>query len=178
MKPSFVLLVVVGMACSRPASDAKGDSTKKSAPLTAVDSTFELVCGTPSKPVPFTRIDLGPAGTTTATRDALSKELIQTADEWKQRWRAFGEPTTPPALNFQDSVLVVVASPMLSTGPSSYEIEGVAKCIATDDLVIPVRLHSDTTTKEPTRSIRAVQIARSEWQNHNITFYDMPPIAK
>jgi hypothetical protein len=141
----------------------------------SLDSTFAVVCGTPSDSVPFRRVDLGPARTTPAKRDNQTRELIQTATEWKDRWAAFGDSTPAPVLNFQDSIVVVVGSHMFANGPSSMEIEGARRCVGTEDIVVPVRMHTGTPeTKQPERSLRAIQIAKADWKNQQITFVDMP----
>jgi hypothetical protein len=164
MKRTSVLLFLAA-ACSRPSAEKK---------LGSLDSTFAVVCGTPSDSVPFTRVDLASTRTTPTKQYAQTRELIQTAAEWKERWTAFGDSAAAPSLNFQDSIVVVVASDVFQS-PSTVEIEGVRRCVGTDDIVIPVRIHTGgAETKQPERSLRAVQIARSDWKNQRVTFVDMP----
>jgi hypothetical protein len=170
MKRLSALFLIVA-ACSRPASDAP-----KKTSLSAVDSTITTVCGTTFDTIPFKRVDLGPARTTPA-KQSSAKELIQTSAEWAKSWAAFGDSMPAPTLNFTDSIVVFVASGMFDAGPSSLEIESAGKCTGIKDIVVPVRLHSASTSAHPERSIRAIQIAKSDWKNQRITFIDMPPIS-
>jgi hypothetical protein len=167
MKRTSILLFVAA-ACSRPSADKK---------LGAIDSTFAVVCGTASDSIPFTRVDLGPARTSPSRQNNASRELIQTEMEWTARWAAVGDSTPAPKLNFQDSVVILVASQMFESGPASLEIEAARKCVGTDDIVVPVRAHTASTTKQPERSIRAIQIAKAIWKTQPITFIDMPPMS-
>src|SRR6478752_5956477 len=107
MKRTSALLIIAAAACSKPSAEKK---------LGALDSTFATVCGTPSDSLPFRRVDLGPARTTPAKQPGQARELIQTETEWKDRWAAIGDSTPAPTLNFQDSIVVVVASHMFDQG--------------------------------------------------------------
>jgi hypothetical protein len=164
-RPLVLLLVVAG--CSRPPAESNAN---------LVDSTVLTVCGTPADTLPYTKVDFGPARTTPMAQGLHARELIQSADDWAQRWRVIGDSTPAPQLNFQDSILVIVASPMLDSGGSA-EIEAVRQCIGTKDIVVPVRVHKAATApKQPERSIRGIQIAKSVWKMNPITFVDMPAL--
>ena len=139
------------------------------------DSIIADVCGSASNAIPYTVLDVGSAAKMSSGREA--RELIQSEDEWRARWKALADSAPMPRVSFQDSIVLIVTSPVSDSTPRSVEIEPLKACVGTQDIVVPVRTHtSNVKTTTPERSLRAVQIARDVWKTRRLTFYDLPPV--
>ena len=148
---------------------------EKAKPPRPADSIVADVCGSAAKALPYTVLDVGSAAKMSSGREA--RELIQNEEEWEARWKALAAPAPMPRVNFRDSIVLIVTSPVSDSTPRSVEIEPLKACIGTQDIVIPLRTHtSNVKTNTPERSLRAVQIARDVWNARRLTFYDLPPV--
>jgi len=148
---------------------------EKAKPPRPADSIVADVCGSAAKPFPYTVLDVGSAAKMSSGREA--REVIQNEEEWAARWKALAAPAPMPRVNFRDSIVLIVTSPVSDSTPRSVEIEPLRSCIGTQDIVVPVRTHTSTVkTKTPERSLRAVQIGRDAWNSRRFTFYDLPPV--
>ena len=128
-----------------------------------------------SDPVASTKVDLGP-GTQTDIPYVPGPEarvVVRTADEWQSVWRRLADTLTMPALRFQDSAVVLVASRLYGSGPAELRIESVRRCHRDSSLIVFIQLRkAERQVDAPTRSLRAVEIPQSSIGPHPARFVE------
>ena len=130
--------------------------------------------------VGFRRVDLGPlthGGTIPILAGPAVRQVVANDADWHRLWSEIGDTAALPRVVFGDSVLVVVASRVVGSGPSRLEIEDVVECRGSRELVATLRVRSSEQKFEyPDRTIRGVLVPNAVVGQREIRFVDLPPV--
>jgi len=103
--------------------------------------------------------------------------VARTQHEWADLWGRIADSVSAPSVNLQGSVLVVVASPVMGSGPYNHAIEDARLCRNGREIVVLLRIHRYfQQTDEPVRSINAIKISQGIVGDRKIRFIDRSQI--
>ncbi|MEO6876976.1 MAG: hypothetical protein ABI205_00755 [Gemmatimonadaceae bacterium] len=134
---------------------------------------------TASDPVPYSTVDLGrrARGGIPYIEGPAIRAVVRSDSEWTRTWRAIADSVPRPQLDFRDSIVVVVASRVFTSGPVELNIEDVYRCRGDSAIVVSVRLHEHENKQDyGDRRLSAVELSRSAVGERFIRFIDLPTV--
>ena len=181
----LALLLIVLSACAKDAKSASNDGARGSAALvlssqSTTDDILRSVCArspTHWRAVEFTDVDWGkrehqglryiPGPPTFAA--------VRSEDEWTRVWKRIADTVQTPEIRLDDSVILVLATRELGSGPVELEVVQVRLCQEDATAWVEYRLHYSAMQLDyGDRAIRAVAVPRSVLGTAAVRFVQLP----
>ena len=99
------------------------------------------------------------------------------ADEWRRIWAVVSDSAPVPSVDFTRHAVVIVATEVLSTGPSTLAIDRAVRCHGYGEIAVLLRMHDSPLRLDNwERTVRAVLVPRRAIAAGPVRFVELPRV--